>query len=268
MKRRRLVGFLTLAILVPATTVAEPSRYHSRKGQFSIEVPEGWTMIDPMLVETKREKQIEKYGTDFLPACEAAFQRANSLDRWFMRPYFLVQVIEQARPSEEAIRQFVDVLADQMKAEFERAGAALYEDVTVSEPVFDPRNWTVACEIAAVDAGTPIRMLYHFIFCEAGIAGLYFYSGAGDYALNYEIFLHVTSSMVFVPGEEYANLGYRSSHPFRFLRTYQGKMALAIVIIIAMVAFNVSASRKRRASRRATEEVPVQPMGRRRRRRR
>ncbi|MFC1889764.1 hypothetical protein ACFL4G_08420 [Thermodesulfobacteriota bacterium] len=268
MKMRTLKVFLILILLVPAPAGAEFSRYHSRRGNFSIEIPESWAMIDPNLVGTRRAKQIEKYGTDFMPACEAAFQRANSLGRWFMRPYFLVQVIEQAKPSEEAIRQFIDVLAAQMEAEFQRAGASLYEEVTVSEPVFDPQRWTVTCEISAIDAGAPIRMLYHFVFCEAGIAGLYFYSGASDYDLNLRIFLHVTSSMVFVPGHEYANLAYRSSHPLHFLRTYHGKMALAVVIIIAMVAFNVSARRKLRASRRSVREEPVQPRSRRRRRRR
>ena len=263
LKIRALKVFLILILLMPVSAGAEPSRYHSRKGNFSIEIPEGWAMIDPMIVETRRAGQIEKYGIDFMPACETAFQRANSLGRWFMRPYFLVQVIEQTRPSEEAIRQFVDVLAEQMETEFQRAGTSLYDEVAVSEPVFDPQNWTVTCEISAVDGGTPIRMLYHFVFCEAGIAGLYFYSGASGYDLNSRIFLRVTSSMVFVPGHEYANLAYRSSHPLRFLSTYYGKMALAVVIIIALVVFNVSARKRMRASRRADLEEPVQPRSRR-----
>ena len=239
----------------PEEKTAGNRRYRNERASFSFEIPPGWERIANPIVADRRVALKDRYGLDLIPPCEAAFQRVDR-DGWFVYPYFFVQVIERRRMGRRAISSFLsDVEARLADGPGEAHGPLAAALEVVHLLTVDERRGNARCEIEAALEGERVRIVYHFLFCRAGIVCFYFYGMSEAVETEAALFESVIRSVDFDEGHGYADSeGWADRLPAS-LTTPWGTAAIVLLLVFLVFLVRLVSNRGERKREAVRQEM-------------
>ena len=236
------------------------NQYYCAAGHFSVQLPPGWQVVDDseirksisLLRESGKAMQGEAPRYDF------GLSPSGRVDEY---PYVLAAVFPTGPIAESDVREVVDAISRELRAEMEKT--SLYSQISVHDPDYDKASHRLRLDFTGeLFNGTRVDGRIYALFVSNGAVFLYCYAPGGHSAEYDAVFYDMVKSVSFDqgygwesmpsgPGLKPATPGLSSSD-ILFLLLY---LFLAVGSVVGLGAILVLGLRKRRAGDRASGDA-------------